>query len=104
MCLGDSSGLDRCVDGPSFRGELGVLEVYEVEQVFVWWVDFGDESEVCDEFGGGYEAQVGGRVCGVGTNSWHVSEARKILKSIWHRGHAVLVVYMLFWWGLLCVL
>jgi len=43
MCLGDSSGLVGCVDGPSFGGNFGVSEVNEVEQVFVREVNSGDE-------------------------------------------------------------
>jgi len=31
------------VDVPSRRGCVWVSEVYDVEEVFVWWVNFGDK-------------------------------------------------------------
>jgi len=58
---------------------------------------------VCYEFGAGMKHRLVGGYAGVGTKSGHMSDALKAIKSVWHRGHAVWGVCVLFSWGLVCV-
>ena len=53
--------------------------------------------------GAGMKHMLVGGYSGVGIKSGHVSDALKAMKSVWHRGQAVLGVGVLCGCGLVCV-